>query len=316
MPEVDDVEPRVPEVGGEEPRGYDPAGSTVPWRSFAEEARVRLRAAGVEPADTDARRIVERAAGVEGADYFAALDQPATKRGVVAFDRMLERRLLGEPLQYVVGRWGFRSLDLMVDARVLIPRPETEVVAGVALAELGRIGEQRDEPVVVDLGTGSGAIGLSIAAECVSCRVVITDVSPDALAVARANLAGLGQPATRVTALEGSWFDALPATLRGEVDVLVSNPPYVAAVDDLPAAVRDWEPLDALIAGDEGRDDLAHLMGGAGEWLRPGGALVLELDPGQAAWAMARVESAGFVDVAITRDLAGRDRVITGRWPS
>jgi release factor glutamine methyltransferase len=253
----------------------------------------------------EARWIVEEASGYDVVDV-ASTSVP--QRGVVAVDRMVARRRSGEPIQYVLGRWGFRTLDLMVDRRVLIPRPETEVVAGHALAELDRLGGR----LVVDLGTGSGAIGLSVAAEREHAEVWLTDASPDALAVARANLAGLGRPAARVTVAEGHWFDALPADARGTIDVVVSNPPYVAAHEELPAAVVDWEPAAALVAGPEGTEDLVHLIEAAPGWLAPGGALVLELAPWQAA-PMAERASSSFREVQVERDLAGLDRVLVCR---
>ena len=137
------------------------------------------------------------------------------------------RREAGEPLQYVVGSWGFRRLDLAVDRRALIPRPETEVTAEVAIDAARRIAE----PIVVDLGTGSGAIGLSVAWECRHAHVWATDRSSEALEVARANLAGLGRAGARVRLAAGDWFGALPDDLVGRVDVAVSNPPYVRLDD-------------------------------------------------------------------------------------
>ncbi|MEM7288523.1 MAG: peptide chain release factor N(5)-glutamine methyltransferase [Actinomycetota bacterium] len=299
-----------------DPTGYDPSGSTVAWRSFHREATTRLAAAGVDAPDVDARRIVEAASGFEGAEFHLGLDRLATKRGVVRFDDMMERRLAGEPLQYVVGSWGFRTLDLMVDRRVLIPRPETEVVAGLALAELARLAEPGHVLTAVDLGTGSGAIGLSLAAERTDTHVVLTDASEDALQVARANLTGIGRAATRVMIRQGSWFEALAPDLAGRVDVVVSNPPYVAESDPLPSVVADWEPLEALRAPDGGRADLRHLIGGVGEWLRPGGSLVLEMDPTQTAWAAEAAAAAGLVDISIRPDLSGRDRALTARRPA
>lgn len=298
----------------EDPSGYDPSGSTVAWHSFHQEALARLSAAGVESAEVDARRIVEAASGFEGGEFHLGLAELATKRGVVRFDAMMERRLAGEPLQYVVGSWGFRTLDLMVDRRVLIPRPETEVVAGLALDELARLAAADRTLTAVDLGTGSGAIGLSLAAERTDTRVVLTDASSEALQVARANLAGIGRAATRVMISEGSWFDALAPELAGSVDVLVSNPPYVAESDPLPPVVADWEPTSALIAPDGGRADLQHLITGAGAWLRQNGALVLEMSPSQTAWAAATAADAGFADISIEPDLAGRDRALRARW--
>ncbi len=298
------------------PAGYDPAGKTVAWSSFHDEARDRLRSAGFTTADIDARRLVEEASGYEGTEFHFGLKEPATKRGVSRFDAMIERRLNGEPLQYVVGRWGFRTLDLMVDQRVLIPRPETEVVTGVALDELDRLAARGRQLTAVDMGTGSGAIGLSLAAERSNTDVVLTDASTEALQVARANLAGIGRAGTRVTILEGSWFEALAEQLRGQVDLIVSNPPYVATREDLSAEVRDWEPTAALMAGDAGRSNLEVLLAGANAWLRPGGAVVLEMSPEQTDWGVQRAADAGFVEVEVMADMAGRKRALRARWPA
>ncbi len=294
--------------------------STIPWRALLAEAVERLTGRVPSPA-VDARRIVEQASGHEGAAFHDGLDEPATERGVAFFDRMLERRAAGEPLQYVLGRWAFRHLDLFVDARVLIPRPETEVVAGLALAELDRIRAARstaedagaERLVAVDLGTGSGAIGLSLAFERPWTEVWLTDRSPDALAVARANCSGIGRHGTRVTIAEGSWFAALPADLRGGIDVLVSNPPYVAASDPLPAEVADWEPADALVPGDTGLEAVEEIVATAPAWLRPDGALVVEHGDTQGPAAVALALAAGFTDAVTARDLTGRDRALVAR---
>jgi release factor glutamine methyltransferase len=298
--------------GGAHPDG-EAAG--VRWRELLAEAEAAL-AGRVPSPGVDARRIVEEASGFEGAALHAGLDQEASELGVARFDRMLARRVAGEPLQYVLGRWSFRHLDLFVDGRVLIPRPETEVVAGLALAELDRIraGRHPDGSMVaVDLGTGSGAIGLSLAVERPWVEVWLTDRSIEALAVATANLTGIGRPATRVTVAQGSWFDALPPDLRGGVDVLVSNPPYVAVGEDLPAEVADWEPHEALIAGPSGLDDLTVLVAGAPVWLRPGGALVLEHAPDQGERLVRMALHAGFVEARTATDLVGRERALVAR---
>ena len=222
---------------------------------------------------------------------------------------MLARREQGEPLQYVVGRWGFRRLDLFVDRRVLIPRPETEVVVEEALVEARRLGAR----TAVDLGTGSGAIALSLAVEDVELRVWATDASADAVAVARANTAGLGRPGGRVTVVEGSWFDPLPDELRGVVDLVVSNPPYVAADEELPAEVADWEPAAALVAGPTGLEAVEAITAEAPVWLGRPGALVVEIAPHQAPDAAALARRSGFTDVEIRPDLTGRDRVLVAR---
>jgi len=286
---------------------------TVTWRSLHDEAVGRLRAAGLTSPEVDARRIVERASGNEGATFALGLSDLVTLRGIAAFDSMLTRRERGEPLQYVLGGWGFRTLDLFVDRRVLIPRPETEQVVEMALTALRRIGGTGAgaRPVTVaDLGTGSGAIALSLAVEHVHATVWATDASPEALAVARANTAGTGRPGARVRIAEGDWFEALPTDLRGALDLVVSNPPYVAASDDLPPEVRDWEPRPARVAGDSGTEHLEHIVAEAPRWLGPGGALVVELAPVQARQVADLARRVGFASVEVGQDLAGRDRMV------
>jgi release factor glutamine methyltransferase len=287
---------------------------TISWAMLLREAAQRLAAVSADPR-TDARRIVEQAGGFEPAQFATALDELVTTRQMVAFDRMLERRLTGEPLQYVLGSWSFRCLDLYLDRRVLIPRPETEVVTEHALAEHDRSLAARTggQGVVVDLGTGSGAIALSIACERPGAAVWATDRSADALAVARANCAGLGRVARHVTLLEGSWFDPLPASLRGGVDVVVSNPPYVATTDELPPEVRDWEPLDALVPGPRGLEAFEMIVAESPNWLVPTGALVLEIGATQGAPVSDLARAAGFSTVDVHRDLVGRDRVVVAR---
>jgi release factor glutamine methyltransferase len=280
----------------------------LPWRQLREESLERLRAAGVDDPDRELRWIIERASGRTPSEQVAALDEAVTEREVRFVDQMVHRRAGGEPLQYVLGRWGFRTLDLMVDDRVLIPRPETEIVAGLAIDALPADG------VLVDLGTGSGAIALAAAAErWPQVEVWATDVSSDALAVARANLAGLGRRASVVRLVEGSWYDALPGTLRGRVDVLVSNPPYVAAADPLPAEVSDWEPRTALVPGPTGLEAIEAIVGGAPEWLTPGGAVIVEIGETQDDAVRALAGQAGFTDVRIEPDLAGRARALVAR---
>lgn len=291
----------------------------VLWRILFDEARHRLAGSdGVDSPDVDARRIVEAAAGATPAELESALDDPATERAAAWFYSMLERRAAGEPLQYVVGSWSFRTLDLMVDRRVLIPRPETEVVAGLAADEVasrsaGTGGDR--EVIVVDLGTGSGAIALSVAAECPAARVYATDVSADALAVASANLAGLGRAAARVTLHEGDWFEALPGALQGSIDVVVSNPPYIGVGEELPAVVADWEPPVALWSGPTGREAVEQVVGGSSQWLRPGGTLIMEAASHRAQESATLVSGAGFEDVRVERDLGGLERVVMGRLP-
>jgi release factor glutamine methyltransferase len=272
------------------------------------EAVERLRGAGVDDPEQELRWIIEQATGRTAAEQVAALDTPANAREAGHLEDMVQRRTAGEPLQYVLGRWGFRTLDLLVDRRVLIPRPETEVVAGCALDALAAL----DRPgVVVDLGTGSGAIALSLAAErWPGVEVWATDASADALAVAHANLSALGRRASVVRLQEGDWYGALPQELRGRVDVIVSNPPYVAASDPLPPEVADWEPRRALVPGPTGLEHIEVIIAGAGEWLTPSGVLVVEIGETQGGAVVAMATDAGFTRPEIRPDLAGRDRAL------
>jgi release factor glutamine methyltransferase len=287
-------------------------GATASWRQLWIETTARL--GGGPEAANEARWLCQEVSGSAGPEWALGLDAAAAQRAVARLDALVARRLAGEPLQYVLGSWGFRQLDLFVDGRVLIPRPETEGVVDVALELLAG----RERPLVVaDLGTGSGAIALSLARELPLTGVEIwaTDASADALDVARANLAGLGREAVNVRLAEGNWFDALPDSLQGRLDLIVSNPPYVATGDDLPAAVRDWEPVEALFAGADGLDALRVLVAGAAVWLRPGGSLVVEIGTGQGGVAVALAEEAGLVAVVVRPDLAGRDRVLVAGRP-
>ena len=279
----------------------------VTWRSLWAEAEAALGSR------IDARRIVERASGYDGAELLLHLDDAAPGRAVPFLDAMVARRATGEPLQYVVGRWGFRSLDLLVDRRVLIPRPETEVVVEVALGELRSLHLKGRNAVVADLGTGSGAIALSLASEGPA-TVWATDSSSDALAVARANLAGLGSSHARgVRLVQGRWFEAMPAELSGTFDLVVSNPPYVAADEVLPSEVADWEPDSALVAGPTGLEAIVEIVASAPAWLARPGRLVLELAPHQAEVASAMATGAGFSHVDVAPDLQGRLRVLIAR---
>jgi release factor glutamine methyltransferase len=282
--------------------GTTDPGST--WRQHYDAAVQRLGS------KAEARWIVSEAAS-DPWPYL--LDEVVSVRAKGYFDQMVERRAAGEPLQYVLGRWPFRQLELIVDRRVLIPRPETEQVVEVALRELGLLGS---DPVVVDLGTGSGAIALSVAAEARPGAVWATDASPDAIAMARANLVGLGgSRAPKVRLLVGSWWDALPVELRGQISLVISNPPYVSTDEmaSLPPLVADWEPPSALHGGVRGMDAIEVIVAGAPDWLARPGTLVVELAPHQAAHASALARAAGFVEIRVEKDLAGRDRALVAR---
>jgi release factor glutamine methyltransferase len=294
------------------------------WRALRDEIVSRLAGAGIATAEIEASFLVEHASGYSVAEWPAIANEQPPARAYARVMPLADRRAAGEPLQYVLGSWSFRGLDLMVDRRVLIPRPETEHVVEIALEEAERGGLRRvrrrhlslarePEIVVADLGTGSGAIALALEAELPDVVVWATDASPDALDVARANVAGCA--ATRVRLALGSWFGALPETLRGEFELIVSNPPYVAEHElaGLPAEVAGFEPHEALIAGATGCEAVEHLLADARAWLVPNGVLVCELAPHQADAMAERARELGYVDVTVHPDLAGRPRVLVAR---
>jgi release factor glutamine methyltransferase len=223
------------------------------------------------------------------------------------FLALIERRAAGEPVAYILGRKGFWTLELGVSPAVLVPRPETELLVERALA-LHPDGDAR----VADLGTGSGAIALALASARPRWRIVATDVSADALAVARANAAALGLE--RVQMLQGDWLECLAGRT---FDLLLSNPPYVAADDPAlgqPELTR--EPRLALVAAEGGLADLRRILAAAPAHLEPGGWLLLEHGAGQAAAVAGALVARGFAQVRSHRDLAGRERMTEGQWPT
>lgn len=228
------------------------------------------------------------------------------------------RRLRGEPLGYAIGHAPFRELVLQVDSRVLIPRPETEVVVEAALQATA----SNPGGLAVDIGTGSGAIALSLASEGRFDRVIATDVSSDALAVAQGNADVLTQAGVDLAPIEfrqGADLAPLLSHADGQprARVIVSNPPYIAYEEAaaLPPSVRDWEPTLALFAANGGLARYEVLVRDARRCLEPAGWLVLELDANRAAPVAAMATAAGYDAVQIKRDLAGRDRVLIARAP-
>ncbi|MET0661893.1 MAG: peptide chain release factor N(5)-glutamine methyltransferase [Ilumatobacteraceae bacterium] len=279
----------------------------VTWRELLAETTARVGER------TAARWLCEVAASAsDGAEFVTMLDEPATERMIAHLDSMAVRLATGEPLQYVLGQWSFRHIEVAIDRRVLIPRPETELVAGVAIDKARTFTTSR---TVVDLGTGSGVIGLSLAAELPvdGTTVWMTDRSADALDVARANLAGIGRKGRNVRIGEGRWFDAVPTDLR--FDVIVSNPPYVEAASDLDASVVDWEPTGALFAGPDGLDDIRTIVSDSYERLVTGGWLILEIGAGQGRAVRDLLLGRGFEAFEVRQDLAARDRIAIARRP-
>ncbi len=276
--------------------------------ALLDELSIALAGTGVPPARAEARDLIA-----------IVLDQPRfwpsangarvlTAESVAAVRLAATRLRTGMPMQYATGRVSFRHLTLRVDERVLIPRPETELLVETALALAGGGG------TVADVGTGSGAVALSLAAEGNFERVIATDISSDALDVARANIVTI--PLDRRSVLEFRQGDLLEPLAGERVRAVVSNPPYISSAEagDLPALVRDWEPAIALFSADNGMAAIRALVRGAPDVLEAGGVLVLEIDSRRAALAReCAANDTRLCDVEIRMDFTGRERFLVAR---
>ncbi|HEX5929019.1 MAG TPA: peptide chain release factor N(5)-glutamine methyltransferase [Solirubrobacterales bacterium] len=263
-----------------------------------------LAAAGVETARLDAEVLLAEAVGTDRATLAVDLGAEIPPAAGRLFGEMVRRRLRREPVAYILGRKGFRRLELAVDRRVLIPRPETELLVEVAL--------ERQPGSLLDVGTGSGAVALAVADELPGCEVTATDTSAAALEVARANAEGLGL-ADRVRFLEGTVPEG------EEFDLVLANLPYVAERDwpSLQPEVTEWEPREALLAGPDGLDAYRAFLGERGRAfhrypLKTSAALAVEVGEGQAGAVAELMLAAGFGRTEVRRDLAGIERVVIG----
>ncbi|MXW69484.1 MAG: peptide chain release factor N(5)-glutamine methyltransferase [Acidimicrobiia bacterium] len=235
-------------------------------------------------------------------------DRPLPPGVAAATETLIRKRHAGVPLQYLEGYVDFGPIRVSVDERALIPRPETEqlweLVTRLVPASLAS--------VILDIGTGSGALALALAHSYPRAEVIATDISSAALDLARENLSANRWVAGRVHLVEGDLFGAVPSSLRGGVDIVVSNPPYVAEPDwaGLPAEVRA-EPYPALVAGPRGTEILVRLAAEVGDWLKPSGTVAVEVGEGQADEVLDAFV-AGAVTAKVHRDLAGRSRYVWG----
>jgi release factor glutamine methyltransferase len=256
-----------------------------------------LTAAGVETPRLDAELLLAEASGRDRT-WLAAHPEAGVEPGVGrAFGAMVRRRVMREPVAYILGHKGFRHVELVVDRRVLIPRPETELLVEVAL--------ERHPATVLDVGTGSGAVALSIADELPEARIHATDTSLDALAVAKANRDRLGAD---VALSPGSLDRDL------NFDLLVANLPYVSEEEweDLAPEIREYEPRDALVAGPTGLEAIDALLGELAISHRRPGAVALEVGAGQAPAVSELARRTGYERIDVRRDLAGIERVVIG----
>ena len=283
----------------------------ITWGELYRDASISL--ASVQ----EARWLCEHASGLSANEFDAAGSELVSERSGIAFRELVRRRVAGEPLQYVMQRWAFRSLDVLVDPRVLIPRPETELVTQIALDLAREVLETCQLPIrIADLGTGSGVIGLALASEMPrsGVEVWLTDISSDALNVARANLAGLGLVGGDVRIACGSWFAALPGELQHSFDIVVSNPPYIALDDaSVEPTVRNWEPHLALYSGTDGLDAHRTIISQAQNWLVNSGWLVLEIGHEQGSAIRGLLLQNNFADIEIRQDYSHHDRIALAR---
>lgn len=263
-----------------------------------------LAGRGVESPRLNAELLVGYALGLKRMQLYLQFERPLTEPELEKIRPLVRRRAAREPLQYVLGEAAFRDLTLGVDPRVLIPRPETE-----QLVELVLQNRTTAPATVLDLGTGSGAIALSLARAWPDARVIAVDVAEGALEVAAAN-ASRNVLAGRVNFVRSNWFGSLPAGSRYEV--IVANPPYLsdAEVAETQAEVRDHEPRSALSSGPDATADLRSIIAEAPRWLVPGGLLALETGIGQHRELLAATQQAGFTRAESHRDLTNRDRFV------
>ncbi len=307
------------------------------------EGASRLEAAGLPGARQDAEWLLAGLSRVPRWRLTLEPDHPVAEGVSERFRELVDRRRRGEPLQYLLGWEDFCGLRLRVTPAVLIPRPETELLVewafellsgsepegkGEVLRE-GRawrspgahllMGRARREPggpplMIIDLGTGSGAVALALAVANPDLMLYAVELSPEALALARENVAAVGATA-RVALLRGDLFDPL-GSLAGHVDLVISNPPYIPSgtIPKLPREVREYEPLEALDGGPDGMSVHRKIIAGAPRFLRPGGWLLLEMGEGHSYHLSRLLEAVGFADVQVRKDLSGVERMIGARW--
>lgn len=270
-------------------------------------ARRALEAAGLDTPVLDARLLVERAAGVDRIALITDPHRPVGPDAVAVLDGLIARRAgAREPMAYILGKREFRGLMFETTPAVLIPRPDTETLVDVGL----RLIENRAAPRLLDIGTGSGAVGLSLLQAKPFATGVLTDISPDAAAIASRNADALAV-SDRAEIRRGSWA----AGADGPFDLIVSNPPYIPTQDiaGLEPDVRDHEPHLALDGGPDGLDAYRAILAEAPGLLAPGAGLAVEIGIGQADDVAALFAAAGLAEIAVTPDLAGRARVVSGR---
>lgn len=275
------------------------------------EATAFLGRRGIESPRVNAEVMLGHALGLPRVSLYARFDAPVPPEPLTAFREMVRRRLDRVPLQYVTGGVEFWSRHFLAREGVFIPRPETEVLVEKAVVPLAG----RSDVRFAEIGVGSGALLVTALLELPGSTAVGTDVSAAAIALAGENAARHGV-AERVELREGSLLAALEGSAKGSFDLILSNPPYLAdgEIDALAPEVRVHEPRAALSSGPEGLEAIRTIVLGAGEWLRPGGTLGMEIGETQGEAVLALVRGAeGWEDARVEKDYAGKDRVLVAR---
>lgn len=270
-----------------------------------------LERSGISGARNEAEVLLSHLLGLRRTDLYSGTEKAVSVSQAAQLDKMVASRCTGRPLQYITGVQRFRRLSLKVGPGVLVPRPETEMLVERCLELL----EGVQDPAVLDLGTGSGAIALSLATERPDCRAWATEISEDALWWAEANLKNSGL--SNVELGYGDLFSPLPSSEKGNFDLIVSNPPYLSQeeLSRAPVEVRDHEPEMALLSGDKGLATCIRIIREAFIWLKPGGHLVIET-AGTSQYEDLRIFLARrYEGVQITNDLTGKPRFVEGRRP-
>jgi len=271
---------------------------------------------GVESAKLNAERLLADVLGLSRLELYMQYDRPVLGHELASYREMVRRRGDGEPLQTILGETEFYSCTFKVESGVFIPRPETERLVEEVVAVLAPNDSRLLQPVAVEIGCGTGIIGIMLALEVPRLTVWSVDINPQAVALTERNARRHGVD-SRLTTLTGSRFTPLPGHLRGKVDLLVSNPPYVRSgeIDELDREVAEHDPREALDGGEDGLIFYRALASGLGEWLRPGGHLAVEIGEDQAAEVTDIFAASGVVEVRTIQDYAGRDRIVRGQWP-
>ena len=273
--------------------------------------RERLEKAGIESADAEVWLMMEAVPGITRADYYMEPDREIDKEEVQKLCLMADRRAEHFPLQYLTGETEFMGYSFLVNRKVLIPRQDTECLVEEAVREIGEIQSRRpgQQIRVLDLCTGSGCIGISVSLLCPETEVILSDLSREALSVARENIRRLHSPAKII---ESDLFE----NIGGKFDVILSNPPYIPTgdIEELMPEVRDYEPVMALDGDLDGLKFYREITGSGRDYLNPDGRLIMEIGAWQGKDVSAMLEKAGYKDVRVLSDLAGLDRVVRATY--